>query len=131
MSDITAAKLTEVYIKIRDARDTLAKEYAAKDADLEKQLGMVAAKLLEICKEEDLDSLRTNAGTVTRKVNTRYWTSDWHAMYEFIQEHGAFDLLEKRIHQTAMKTFMQENPDVLPPGLNAESKYTVSVRRAK
>jgi len=37
--------------------------------------------------------------------------------------------LEKRIAQTNMATFLEENPDLLPPGLNVDSKYTISIRR--
>jgi hypothetical protein len=52
-------------------------------------------------------------------------------MYGFIEEHGAFGLLEKRLHQTNMKEFLSENPEVLPLGLNVENSYSVVVRRSK
>jgi len=37
--------------------------------------------------------------------------------------------MEKRIAQTNMSTFLEENPDLHPPGLNIDSRYTVVVRR--
>jgi hypothetical protein len=52
-------------------------------------------------------------------------------MYDFIEETGAYGLLEKRLHQTNMKEFLLENPDLLPKGLNVENQYTVVVRRSK
>ena len=52
-------------------------------------------------------------------------------MYDFIEETGAFALLEKRIHQTHMKEFLSENPDLFPKGMNVENEYTVVVRRSK
>jgi hypothetical protein len=52
-------------------------------------------------------------------------------MYRFIKEHDAFALLEKRLHQTNMKEFLSENPEVQPVGLNVENEYTVVVRRSK
>jgi hypothetical protein len=52
-------------------------------------------------------------------------------MNKFILEHGLPDLLEKRIHQTNMKAFLEENPDELPPGLNANMEYSVTIRRSK
>ena len=82
-----------------------------------------------MCKETGADSLRTEFGTVTRRVAKRYWTNDWHSFHEFLKEHGALELLEKRIAQTNMSTFLEENPDLLPPGLNVDSRYTVTVRR--
>jgi len=30
-----------------------------------------------------------------------------------------------------MKQFLEENPDALPPGLNADSEYSITVRRKK
>jgi len=38
-------------------------------------------------------------------------------------------LFERRISQLNMQQFLEENPDLLPAGLNVDSKYTVSIRR--
>jgi len=46
-------------------------------------------------------------------------------------ENQAPELLEKRIHQSNMKQFLEENPDLLPAGLNVDSEYTITVRRSK
>jgi hypothetical protein len=40
------------------------------------------------------------------------------------------ELLEKRIHQTNMKAFLEENPELIPAGLNANSEYSVTIRRS-
>jgi hypothetical protein len=50
-------------------------------------------------------------------------------MYEFIRENDAMHLLEQRIHNGNMKQFLSENPDELPVGLQADSKYVVRVRK--
>jgi hypothetical protein len=50
-------------------------------------------------------------------------------MGKFIVEHKVPELLEKRIQQTNMKQFLEEHPELLPPGLNVDSEYTVTVRR--
>lgn len=130
-TELNAAKLTAIYIKMRDKRTQLAKQYEMEDGTIKDQMDTVVKLLLDICKRDDANSIKTNSGTVIRSMKTRYWTSDWHSMYEFIKDHEAFDLLEQRIHQTHMKQFLTENPDLLPPGLNAESEYTISVRKSK
>ena len=129
--DIPLDKLTMIYIKIRDARDDLTAKYKAKHAELEEQLGVIEQQMLETCKDQGADSIRTPHGTIVRSVKSRYWTNDWDSMYDFIEETGAYGLLEKRIHQTHMKEFLAENPDLLPRGLNVENSYTVVVRRSK
>jgi hypothetical protein len=85
--------------------------------------------LLEYCKEQGVDSVKTSAGLFYRSAKTRYWTSDWSNMHEFVLEHGAPELLDKRLNQTNMKQFLEENPDLVPKGLNVDSEYVVSVRR--
>lgn len=122
---VTADKLVKTYIKIRDKRAEIAKQ----DSELEEQLQIIEGELLELCKQTGAESLRTEFGTVSRKVSKRYWTSDWHSFYEFLKEHDAVDLLEKRIAQSTMSTFLEENPDVLPPGLQVDQRFTAVVRR--
>lgn len=129
MDDLSADKLVKAYIKIRDKRKQLADEYEAEDKQLEESLDMISEKLLEICKTTGADGFRTEFGTVTRKVAKRFWTNDWHSFHKFLLDHEAPELLEKRIAQSNMATFLEENPDLLPPGLNVDSKYTISIRR--
>ena len=128
--DVSAEKLAEIYVKVRDARNALKERFEEEDTVLKEQLDTLASKMLELCKDIDADSIRTSAGTIIRKVDTRYWTTDWDAMYQFVEENDAFPLLEKRIHQTNMKQFLEEHPDKLPVGLQADSKYTIVVRRS-
>jgi hypothetical protein len=88
-----ANQLVKVYIKIRDAKEIRRKEMEAEIAELETQLDAVEHELLEICKATGQDGGKTQFGSFTRSVKTRYWTSDWDSMYKFIREHDAPDLL--------------------------------------
>ena len=127
--EVKADKLVKAYVRIRDKRKAIAEAYEREDNELKEFLETIETELLEICKETGADSLRTEFGTVSRRVAKRYWTNDWHSFYQFLKEHGAMELLEKRIAQTNMGTFLEENPDLLPPGLQVDSRYTVSIRR--
>lgn len=124
-------QLTAIYLKIRDKRSELKREFENQDKDLEEQQKMLAEQMLESCKELGADSIKTPHGTIIRSVKSKYWTGDWDSMYTFIKEHDAFGLLEKRLHQTNMKDFLNEHPDTMPMGLNVENEYTIVVRRAK
>ena len=130
-SSVDMDKLAAVYIKIRDKRATAKKEFEEKDKGLEEQMQVIADEMLEACKRIGADSIKTPHGTIIRSVKSRYWTNDWDSMYSFIEGQGAFGLLEKRLHQTNMKDFLAENPDLYPVGLNVENSYTVVVRRSK
>jgi hypothetical protein len=131
VTSVDLDKLTTIYIKIRDARADSKRVFEAEDNDLKEQMEVLEAQMLDVCKEMKADSIRTPHGTIIRSVKSRYWTNDWDSMYDFIQENGAFGLLEKRLHQTNMKDFLSENPEALPLGLNVENSYSVVVRRSK
>ena len=74
-------------------------------------------------------SVRTDSGTVTLSTKTRYNTSDWDSFKEFVKQHDALDLFEKRIAQTNMGTFLEDNPGAVPAGLNTVTEYSISVRK--
>ena len=128
MSD--ASKLVQVYVKIRDARDRKQRQMEQEVNELNEQLGIIEHEMLEICKATGQDGGKTSHGSFTRSVKTRYWTSDWDSMYKFIRDHDAPELLERRIHQGNFSEFLQQKPDTMPAGVNVESKYSVTVRRA-
>ena len=125
-----ATKLDAVYIKMRDARAALSAEYDTKDREIKDQMEMIEHTLLDVCKRAGADSIKTGAGTIIRGVKTSYWTSDWESMHNFVKENQALDLLERRVAQKAMGEFLKANPDKMPKGMNVETKYTVTVRRA-
>jgi len=130
-STIPLDRLAQAYIKMRDARSVIKREWEEKDKEIQAQMDLIEQALLDLCKDLNTNTLGTSHGTVIRSVKSRYWTNDWDSMYRFIKEHGAYGLLEKRIQQTHMKEFLQENPDVYPEGLNVENQFTVVVRRKK
>ena len=124
-------RLVSVYIKIRDKKAALKKEFVEQEAVLEDKMDLLKNHLLSHCEEDNVESVRTKHGTFYRSIKSRYWTNDWEAMSKFIVEHEAVDLFEKRLHQTNVRQFLQDNPESLPPGLNVDSEYTINVRRAK
>lgn len=125
----TAEKLTRVYIKIKDKRSELTAKFKEEDSALAEQLNKVKKALLEYCEEQGVDSVKTSAGMFYRSARTRYWTSDWSSMHEFILENQVPELLDKRVNQNNIKQYLEENPDKIPKGLNVDSEYIVSVRR--
>jgi hypothetical protein len=127
--EATTDKLVKVYIKMRDKRSVLKAAYEAEDAKIKEDMELIESSLLETCKATGASSISTEHGIAIRTMSTRYWTGDWAQMHKFIRDNDALDLVERRISQLNMKEFLRENPDKLPPGLNVDNKYTVTVRR--
>ena len=122
-------KLTKVFLKIKARRSELSVEFKEQDDNLRVQQDTIKKALLDHCKEHNVESVRTSEGLFYRTVRTRYWTSDWASMYSFVQEHEVPELLEKRLNQGNVKQFLEENPEVVPMGLNVDSEYLISVRK--
>ena len=122
-------KLTKVFLKIKARRNELSTEFKEQDDNLKTQQDTIKKALLDHCKKHNVESVRTSEGLFYRTVKTRYWTSDWGSMYSFVQEHKVPELLEKRLNQGNVKQFLEENPEVVPMGLNVDSEYLISVRK--
>lgn len=128
-SDVPADRLTKAYIKIRSERALLSAEFKEKDGELSRQLDVLKKALLNYCDAHNVESVRTSEGLFFRSTKTKYWTSDWDQMYEFIKEHDVPQLLDRRLNQTNLKQFMEENPDVSPKGMNVDTEYVIAVRK--
>jgi hypothetical protein len=70
-------KIVATYIKMRDTKDALYKEYTAKASEIEEQMLVLKHKLIEISKETGVTSFSTPYGVAYRTVKNRYWTNDW------------------------------------------------------
>jgi hypothetical protein len=126
---VPVEKLTRVFIKMRDKRAELKAAFDAEDKALSEKMDAIKGALLDYCKEHGVESVRTAAGLFFRGVKTRYWTNDWESMNAFILEHKLPEFYEKRLNQSVVKQFLEDNPDLCPPGLNTDSEYTITVRK--
>jgi len=128
-ADMTAGDLAEQYLYYRDLKSQLKQKFEAKEAVLDAELDAITNSLMALCNEQDASSIRTDSGTIIRSIKVRYEPKDWDSMHEFILEHSAPYLLQKRVNESAMKEFLENNPSELPKGLNIVSEYKISVRK--
>ena len=122
-------RLTKIYRKIKAEIDTMTQEYDTKLETLKAQQDEIKFAIKDQMKAMGLTSVKSPFGTVSMRQSTRYNTNDWGSFKEFILEHGAIELLEKRIAQTNMAQFLEENPGVLPPGLNSHSEFNIVITK--
>ena len=128
-ASIPMDKLARVYRKMQTRIQTLTATYETEVEVLKAQQEAVKTALKDQMLALGVKSVNTAEGTVILSPKTRYSTQDWDAFKDFIKENDAIDLLEKRIAQTNMATFLGENPTLVPPGLNSNSEYSISVRK--
>ena len=124
-------KLALIYRKIRDKIAMLTKEYDTQVELLKAQQDEIKFAMKDQMKALGVKSVRTDLGTVTLTTKTRYNTQDWDSFKDFVLEHRLVDLLEKRIAQTNMATFLSENPTIVPPGLNSTTEFDITVTKPR
>ena len=122
-------KLAKAYLKIRSAKSELTQKYEDELAALDTQEDQLETAMKDQMMAMGTKSMRTDFGTVMLGTKTRYTTQDWASFKDFVIQHDAVDLLERRIAQRNMAQFLEENPDLVPPGLNADTVYQISVRK--
>lgn len=128
--DIPVDTLCKIYVKIRTAKAELTKDYEAKLAELDGKLDQVAAVMKDKLAEAGAKSIKTEHGTVYAATKTRFYPMDFGAFGDWIVKNNAIDLLEKRVAQSNMAKWLEENPTNPPPGIQAETTQTVTVRKA-
>lgn len=122
-------RLVKVYRRIREATQELTRKYEDELKVLIEQRNQIANEMKDQMLLMGTKSVRTDEGTAVLSMKTRYDTNDWDAFKQFVLTTQMLDLLERRIAQTNMARFLDDNPGVVPPGLNSNSEYVVSVRK--
>jgi hypothetical protein len=121
--DIGLDKLVQIHAKIKAKIAT----FDAQIAKLEEQRTEVRIAIKDQMRALGLTSLNTSHGRVALMQKTRYSTNDWDSFRKFVLEHEVVELLEPRISQSNIVTFLEENPGVVPPGLNSFSDFEIRV----
>ena len=127
LDDNKIEKLMQASVNMRDKIDELEKQIS----EIKIQRDKVDMALNEACRTLNVTSLKTKVGTLSRTLKTRYWSSDWPSMYDFILENKLPEFFEKRLVQSAIKEYLEQNPDKAPPGLQATSEYTVRITKSR
>lgn len=124
-------ELVANYIKLRDKKSELKKQYDEKVAKVDAVMDKMAAIILKTFQDSGIDSARTDAGTAYISTRTSATVASREEFFGWVlqdpDERSIF--LENRVSKVAVEQFKAANDD-LPPGVNYRSEITVGVRRA-
>lgn len=144
LAEVTDKDLVEACIAVRDKKEAAGKKADAKAKMFDERLDLIGAEILKRCKERETDSMRVGGvGTASIGKSTVYSCSNWEKFYEFLfdkmmlgPEEGGLSLMDgfahlhKRVSTGPLDGFMAANEGAVPPGIDATSKISVTVRRS-
>lgn len=121
-------KLVRVYLKIRDARTKLSKEYDVADANLKAQLDTVAGEIMRRLIERGSTQTKTPDGTAFFGEDMSVTIADEDVFRTFVLEAKDLNWYQKRVKVEHLREYMKANEGRLPPGLSIFRERTVLVR---
>lgn len=116
------------YVTTRDIIKTIEAEQKKALEPLKAALEVLNTQLLDQLNQVGGNSIATDSGTVYRTEKKYASLGDPKAFMDYVLEHGAFDLIDRKANVTAVVEFIKEN-DAPPPGVNFTSTFVVGVRR--
>jgi len=121
--------LARVWRNIDEARSKLKATFEAEDGELEKQQDQVGDLINKAMAEMKATRLQTAAGVIERKPQYKPSSADWGAIYRFVVENDAFELLHKRLSSGFVQTWAEGHEGALPPGINVFTEFKVGVKK--
>lgn len=114
--------------RLEDARsDRLAADKIAEA--LKSEENKLKAVIIAEMEENDLASIGGKSCVINRSVRTRAIASDWPAVHAYIREHDAFDLLHKRLTDSAVMLRKDDGVDV--PGVSIMEYSHITFAKAR
>lgn len=125
---LTVGEVIAAYLKLRAKKDAIDNEAKERTKELKAKMEKLEAWLKVKADEEGVSSFKTTNGTAFLTTVDYANVADWDSILEFIRGREAFDLLEKRVSKTAVRSYI-ENDKMVPPGINYGTKVEVNIRK--
>jgi hypothetical protein len=128
--------LTAKYVELRDRKAEIEKQAEIEKKKLTVIMDAIEEKIKEKMHEQGSTSIKTPHGTAYIAYKESATVADWEAVLGYITSNERWDMLERRVSKTAVKSIMDEDKDgnytnPPPPGVNFTRFETVNIRRSK
>ena len=130
MTQINVDTVIDAYVRLRDKRAVLKKEYDTADEVLKDKMGKLEVYLLTQMQATGTTQLGSSHGTAYQQIVMKGNCSDWPSLWAFIADTGRFDMVEKRVSVKAIQEYADANGGNVPPGVNINPELKVVIRRS-
>ncbi len=117
------------FIDTRDAIKIMEDKHKEDMKKYRARMDKLSGDIQEFLDKNNLENVKTKAGTCYLSTRRTASLADPEAFMNYVIEHEAFDLMDRRANSTAVQDFVKKHK-ALPPGCNLNSVTTVGVLRA-
>lgn len=121
-------RMARVYIKMREKRSQLKREFEEKDAQIKQQMEQLERAFMQELNEHNTNSLKTDSGTIFTTESAKASIADWNALAPWLIENDALEFLEQRVKAKEVQGYLNTHGE-LPPGVNLHREKNVRIRK--
>lgn len=129
MPAVNITALVTRYIAARDLKSKLDQEHKTKLEPLVAAMEKTESAILDFFDKHNMDSAKCEAGTAYKSAKTSATVVDMDIFLDFVREHEAWHMLERRVAKTSVDEYVAAHQD-LPPGINYTRMASINIRRA-
>jgi hypothetical protein len=118
------------YLALRKAKDDIKNRHKDELAPINDKIEKLEAFMLNVLNSAKVDSMAfKGVGTMFKQTVTSVTVENWSDTLAWIQEHGAWELLEQRVSKTVIQDYAEHNEGMVPPGVKLTQDVEVRVRK--
>jgi hypothetical protein len=120
--------MVEKYILLRDKISEIKTRQSQELTKYTTVLETLGNWLLDELNTNHVNSMRTDAGTAYKDTRSSHKVTDWAQTLTYIQQHHAWDLLERRVNKTTAEQILEDTKTPIP-GVTTTIETTIHVRK--
>lgn len=126
--EVNVDTVVAAYMKLREKKKAIEAKAEEEVSEIKKKMEKFEVWIREKANEEGVTSFKTRSGTAFLTTTDYANVADWDAVLDFIKTNQAFDMLERRISKTAVRSYIDTHKQV-PAGVDYGTRLTVNVRK--
>ena len=106
------------YIALRREVEAIEKKAKADAADAKEKMLALETWLTMKADTDGLENIKTSYGTAYWSIISSAKVANRDAFMTFVRSEEAYDMLENRVSKEAVKSYMEANDGLVPPGID-------------
>jgi len=119
-----------MYLKLRSRKEAIENEVKDKVSGIKEKMSKIEAWIQHKADKDGVTSFSSKGVGTAFLTKTDYASvADWDAVLNYVKEHEAYELLERRVAKKAVRELIEEHGQV-PSGITYGTRVGINIRKA-